>query len=470
MLVTASPSIEIGTESSKAPSSHTWLVFILGGLPSLFWALWGADYLTDDFVVAMWFEHMGIAEALRSIAVERPGRPLAGFYYLFIYQGIGDAPMLQALWLGLVNGAMAAAVQRTSLLFVSARTAFLGGVLIALMPDRATSRLWFVVGSYVLAIIIVCLATQVLWRKRWILPSAILFASSVLLYEGVIGLAVISGAWWTWSKRAWRGGAIVLAGPVAAALVMLALSPKAGGLRFGAVDTIAHGLFGEGLWGPGVLGLVGLIAMLGLIVWSAVSAIPKYHRPGNRFDTELRRATATALAAAAPLAYVSLIFGSGGINDRNNLVPSVGVGLIIAAAIHHLQNRNRVAGHALITATIALFVVLNVADVADYVGAVRDGATVSERVIADIEPGKGLVLVGPPLDGGRGMEQFILQEDLRASLLLREGLSWSTVWMAKDPASCRRLAERFGSDSGSVVFYDWRSRSTVEFEDRHCEL
>jgi predicted Rdx family selenoprotein len=172
--------------------------------------------------------------------------------------------------------------------------------------------------------------------------------------------------------------------------------------------------------------------------------------------------------AAAPLAYVSLIFGSGGINDRNNLVPSVGIAFIVAAALHQIWNRNRGFGNALAILVVALFAVLNVADTNDYVEAVRAGEIVTQRVLEDIAPNAGLVLVGPPLDGGRGMEQFILQEDLRASLLLRYGSQWRQVWMYKDAASCRELTDRFGDEAETVSFYDWRSRSTVDFEDRHC--
>ena len=66
----------------------------------------------------------------------------------------------------------------------------------AVLPNRGSTRLWFAVATYPLAIVLLLLGVLLLLRGRPVL-AAVLLAAATLTYEGVFGLALLAVATWS---------------------------------------------------------------------------------------------------------------------------------------------------------------------------------------------------------------------------------------------------------------------------------
>jgi hypothetical protein len=254
----------MGLEASRHRAIAAGLA-VVAGAPSVAWGMLGSDYLTDDFWVALAFERDGIVKGVSDLAFVVPARPASALYYLIIYQGIGQHPLLQALLMAVINGAAAVFVWLALRCVVQERTALITALLFAVGPNRSATRMWFAVGPYPLAVACLAVATVVLYRRDRIGWAGALLVTGVLLSEGTAVLALLVLVPWVLedARGRWRGALVAAGSVIAAALFMFVLSPKRGQVGpgpFDYVETISHGLFGRGFWGQSVLGDLAVIA------------------------------------------------------------------------------------------------------------------------------------------------------------------------------------------------------------------
>lgn len=432
----------------------------LSAWPSALWAS-GAGYLSDDYVVARNLQRAGLLRGLWDLATVAPARPGAAPYYLAVYEGIGSHSAIQALVLAALNALVALAVWQAMRAVVRERTATVAALVFAAAPNRGATRMWFQVGPYLVAVGLVALVVVLLWRADRPLLAATLAVLAVLTYEGTAGVAVAAfGGWAVGDPRARRWPAFsALTAIAAAALAAWASSPKLdvdGPGPFEHAGTIPSGLLGSGLWGhdaAGAVGLAALVAGLGVLV---ASYLPSFRRPGP-LRREVLIGTALTALAVGPFLVGGAPFAVRGIFDRNNLVPGLGVCLILGAVLGTLAGRR--LGVAVVAVVLGGMSVANLGDLADYRAAVDDGEALRAAVLEDVDPTAGTVVVVPPLDESRGVEAFILDGDLTAALELTAGEAWASVVMPERPETCRRIVAQAIGAGAIVHVYDRLDRT-----------
>lgn len=399
-----------------------------------------------------------------------PARPLVGPYYVVSYGLIGDRPVLQALVLAVLNAGMVVLVWRALRLVVSGRTALLAGAILAVVPNRASTRLWFVLGPNLLAVALLALGAVLLLRHRRALPAAVLFVAAISLYEGLAGVAVLVVAWWWLQDRVGRArcAATVLAPVVAATVAAWVVSPKRSGASpgpFTNVSSLGPAQLGAGFWGVEVLGIACTVVVLGVVAWCVATRLPSFRRPGQRLPGEVAAGGCLLVAGAGPFLVGGAPFAVRGIFDRNNLIPDLGSCLVIAAILAAVARQWPGAGRVATVAVLGVLAAGNIADVRDYRSAVTEGHTLVRAVLADIDPAVGNVVVTPPLDGGTGVAQFILDGDLTGALVLRHGRQWSSVSMPYRPPTCAELEARAAATGRPGFVYDRLDRKVRPLSD-----
>lgn len=443
---------------------------LLAALPSLAWAVAGADLLTDDFVVTRGLQTSGLVAGMWDLAFEAPARPGAAPYFVVTFLGIGDHPMVQALLMALLNGAAVVVLWRLLARVVSRDAALAAALVFALVPNRGSTRLWFAVGSNLFGLILVGVGAVVLLeRKRPWLAGAVL-AAAVLTYEGTAGLAgaVVVGWWLLDAGRRTRQAVGLLGILGGAALLLFVLSPKhdvEGPGPFENARTTVEGLLGFGFWGSRGLGTLGALVLLGLVAASASTLAPSLRGRQSTLTREVLIGAGLALAAALPFLVGGAPFAVRGIFDRNNLVPGVGVALVLGAALAALVRRNRPFGLALGSLVLGVLAFGNVQDVRDYRQAVIDGHELVAAILDDVDPLAGGTVVVPPLPGSTGVEQFILSGDLTAALEMRQGPEWGAVAMYETAEGCEERIEADLDAGRAVRVYDRLSREVDAVDD-----
>lgn len=435
------------------------LLGLLAAGPSLLWAARDPAFISDDFAVSGRLHAEGW-RYLVELSFEQPARPLAGPYYALIYLGIGDRPVIHALVLAAANVALVLAGWRLARAVVRPRTADLAALVLAVVPNRGASRLWFVVGNYPLATAGVLVGLLLLVRRRIAWPAAPLLVASILLYEGVAGLAGVGVVlWWAAAPRPRLRPALVTgAAMAAAAATLFLLSPKRSTTEYLAdVGTFAGGQWGLGLWRVEPVGTIVALAVLGAVGVALVRRLPSFRRD-DPVHREILLGAAVTAGAAAPFWLSGSSFAVAGIFDRNNLVPAVGTALLLGAIGHAaLVRLPAPAGTAVVAVALAWLAVWNVEDVEDY----REAAAIGRQMVAGLERGLDpegrVVLVGPPLDEVTGVAQHIYPADLSFHLERRNGPAWSGVVIPLDAGQCVDLAREAAGRGEEVVYFDRRT-------------
>lgn len=406
-----------------------------------------------------------------SLSFEAPARPLVGPYYVLAYQVVGDRPLLQALVLAALNAAVVLLFWRALRQVVGARTALLGTLLLAVVPNRGATRMWFVLGPNLVAVGLVALGAIVLLSRGRKAVAAVLFFTAILAYEGVAGVAVaVVLGWWLADRRSRsRPAAIALAPVLLAIAVAWQVSPKRTGGSPGPLanlGTIFHGQLGSGFWGNDVVGVAGMLVTVAAVTWCIVATFfPSFRRPQSLLRHEVAIGACLLVLGAAPFIMGGAPFAVRGIFDRNNLVPDLGSCLVVAALLAAAGRKWPQMGTALTAVVVAVLAMGNVQDVRDYRQAVRQGEALVEAVLADVDPDAGTVVVRPPLPSGTGVAAFILDSDLTAALVLRHGREWRSVAMPLAASHCVELVRNARRSGRPAFHYDRVARTVLPLDD-----
>lgn len=448
-----------GDRSQRAPGTgfdERWavgLVAFVAAMPSLVAGL-TAGFMTDDWWIAMSLRGQSLLESLRIVGFEQPGRPLAGFYYSFLYEVVGEVPWVHGIVIGAVNAAVVGAAWLVGRRFLSPSTLWPALVVLALAPNHAMTRIWFVAGYYPLALAIVLVGLYLLDTGRTG-RSSICFVVAALLFEGVLGFGLAGlGLWMLVDVRNRIVRAIAVGVPTLAALaVAYAYSSKRGGsIPFGNADSLFSGQLGVGLWGSVTLAQVAGGAVLIRVAWAIARQMPSF-RGHEEESRVVLLGVALALGGALPFLLTGATFATTGVFDRNNLAASVGVAVLFGGLWSAVWRFSTPAAVALGALVIFVFVAGQAEDLRNWSAAYDRGEEVIDRLAASDLDDAELILVVPEQEAGNtGMADFIYDGDLTGALRHRVGGDWSQV----------RLIEGVVCDTpprsdASVQVVDWRT-------------
>lgn len=441
---------------------------MLAAGPSLLWAIVGPGLLTDDFGHALTFKENGLLGGLVDRSFESTSRPLVGVYYLLTYGLLGERPVSHALVLGILNAALVVIAWRVGRRLMPTHLAFVAALVLAVAPNRASTRLWFATGNYVLATTLVLVGFWLLAVARRPPLAAVVMCTAVLLFEGTAGLLLaLVGMWVLCDARSRLSlGAVVAAPAAIAALGMYLASPKRGGdgpSPGDSIETIGGGLFGSGLWGSDIAGGIGPVVFGGLIVVSLARLLPSFAHESAPLHW-VRVGLVIVSLSALPFVVGGSPFAVRGIFDRTNLVPMVGVALILGAGAEALRARSAVLWAVSVTVGATLMYVANVQDVRDYDTATESGEIIYERVRSDLPLDGRRVIVVPPDPGAPGVAAFVYPTDLAAALALRSEGDVSGITQPWTAEACR---SEVGAAGGAMV-YDWRRRGITPASPSGC--
>lgn len=434
----------------------------------MLWALADPDMLTDDYALLAAFDD-GIVQAVRSLSFEHPARPLLGPYHLITHGVVGDRPVVHALILAALNAAVVVAMWRYGRRWFGPGVASIAAALYAVAPNRASTRYWFPTGNHLLAILLVLVGVHLLVDRRRIGPAAVALASAVLLFEGVIGLAVGAVTIWAWPafRQRLKYALLALAPSISAAGWMYWMSPKrrlgTGPDTSGSVSTLGHGLFGSGLWGD-ALGVVGVALAVAITTVAVAGALPSFRRMVDRTQVARAGAALTAFAAGAFVA-AGTSFAVRGIFDRTNAVPLVGVALLLAGSVYLLGQRRQLLAVVAWAPAVAYLFLLNLADLQDYREAAEEGRAIAGRVTDDLPADIGDVIVFPSGQHDTGVAAYIYPSDLDAALDVRGHEHDGAVLIPWSAAQCMELAV----EMPQAVGYDWLQRELVDEPLELCQ-
>lgn len=439
---TAAPTLAGRAVSERAAVG---VIAAVAALPTLYWGLTDAAFISDDHWISYWFDELGIWRSLDRIAFNSPGRPLAGPYYLFVYEVIGSGPLVQSLLLAALNAALVVSLWRLGRRAIPTSLLLCALAAFAVLPNRGATRLWFVVGTYPLAMAMAVTSVVLLVRGRALLAGGLL-AAAILLYEGVAGLGLALVLLVVLADRArWRAGAIVAGAGAAAAGAAYINSPRRPGASgvgpFGSADTLGAGLMGEGLTGEEMVGPVLAVALLAVLGWSVLTLFEPLKRRGIALH-HVRLGGLLLFAGAGPALVGGAPFAVAGLNERNNLVPSVGLALAIGALLWALIDRLGCIGVVLASALLLLLFVRTMDDTVEYAAALDDGARLTatlDRTFAEGPPSEPVLLV-PALDRIPGVAAFVQNIDVRGAMHLRVGGDWSSLHLV-ETVTCGRLRD-----------------------------
>lgn len=400
------------------------VIGLVGALPSLVWMLAGPELMHDDWWLAEAFADQsasGTWDGLVEAATEAPARPGGAIYYAVSYGLFGRSAWLHALLLAMVNAALCILVYLVVERLWRPHLALWVAGFYAVMPNRGSTRLWFAVGNYPLALILSLVGVLLLLRNRPFLAGAVM-AAGVLTFEGVAGLAVLAiGSWilLTWSDR-WRRGVAAMVPIVIATGTLYLLSPKREGssLSVGGLDRMLASQFGVGTFESPVVARVAFIAV-------AAGVVIVIARPGpwrEEYRSPVLWGLAILVAGWLPFAVTGWPIGTDGFFDRANGVIGLGTAVICGSLLALVAERapahsGSVAGAVVF---IGLFS-LNLKDLRSYVEAADDGNQLLAQVVADVPPTDSPILVVPPGKGSNGVEQFPFGSNLTFALEAERG-------------------------------------------------
>ncbi len=434
------------------------LLALAASLPSLASGLLGGGFLTDDWGVWLVFDQNGLVDGLWQLAFEQPARPFAAPYYAVLYEVIGDRPVLQGLIIAAVNASLLVTAWLFGRHVLPAKVLWPTLVVFALAPNHAMTRLWFVVGTYPLALAMMFLGLWQLLRRRN-LAAAGLLAAGTLVYEGVVVLAVTLVVMWAapaWRERL-RAAFVAVTPAVVVAAGLFLLSPKRDGDGpdpFDNASSLVSAHFGTGMWEyPLLAQVVGAVLLLAVVV--AVAAQLPSWRSSSIEPRWLLIGVVVMLAGAAPFMYAGAVFATTGLFDRNNLVPSVGTALVLGSGWAWLRSWRPNIAAVVAIGGISWFAAMQAVDVDNFRQAVSRGDAVIGALAAapGVDDASPIIVVPEQVSNGTGMADFVYHGDLVAAMRYRHGGDWSRVLLI-ERLDCGSL-----DTSAPVQVFNWRDES-----------
>lgn len=425
--------------------------------------------LTDDFTLLSGYRG-DLWGGLIDHSFVTTRRPLAGAYFLVVYGFIGDQPATQAVVLGLLNVVLVLSIWRVGRCLVDPRIAYLTAAIMAVAPNRASTRLWFATGNYVLAMaaVVVAFGLLAVWRRPT--GAAVLFCLSVLLFEGVAGLIAGLLLLWMWpqSGKQRRIAFLVGAPSAVAAIAMYLVSPKQASGAHGASESLAslgEGLFGSGLWSGPPLSLVSAAIFIGAIAAALITRLPAL--PSFRHDSDLlhhlRIGGVLTVAAALPFVAGRSSFAVNGIFDRSNLLPMLGTSLVAAALLAQVLKAAPVVSSIVLGACLLYATAMSVRDVNDYREASSLGRSIVTHLEYDLPTGAEFVIVQPPTGDIDGVAAFVYPRDIGEAITLRTSLGVEAI-LPRSASDCYVAA----AEHSTALGYDWRTRTVAEVAADVC--
>lgn len=437
------------------PHERIWvgIVALVGAVPSLVAGL-TAGFMTDDWGIWLSLDERSLPESLHHVGFEQPGRLLAGPYYVLLYEVIGDVPWVQGLLIGAINAAVVVAAWLVGRRFLPATVLWPALVVLALAPNHAMTRIWFVAGYYALSLAIVLIGLWLLVAGRWRL-CVLCFVTAALLFEGVLGLGLAGLGLWALAdlrRRSARTAAIAFPTLFALGIMYVFSSKRSGVEALNNAGSLFSGQLGVGLWGsPTLARFAGGAVLLGL-TWAIARQLPSFRTDEPEPKLALL-GVALAFAGATPFLLTGFTFATRGVFDRNNLAASVGVAVLLGALWSKLWRSSRV-GAGLVGAVVGVvFIIGQAEDLRNWIDAYDRGEAAIER-LAEVEvDDSALILVVPEQDPeNTGVADFIYDADLIGAMRYRQGGDWSGIRLIEGVA----CEEPVRSDR-PVQVVDWRT-------------
>ncbi len=290
----------------------------------------------------------------------------------------------------------------------------------AVLPNRGSTRLWFAVATYPLAVVLLLLGVLLLLRGRPVL-AALLLAAATLTYEGVFGLALLAVAAWTVTDlaRRWRVGAAVGATVVASAAYLFAVSPKrSGGTHVGGLDRLMSSQFGTGIFESGQ---VARLAPAAIVIGLTLMVVLRY--PGrDRYRQVVLAGTVLLLAGWLPFFLTNWPIATDGFFDRANGVVGLGTAVLLGALLSWIVDLSPApVGLALAGGSVVFLLLMNVPDVQAFRHAADQGQALLDQVTKDIPTGSGPIVIVPTPAADRGVMEFPAGSNLSDALWFRRG-------------------------------------------------
>lgn len=463
------PVVPRGGAAQRKERSALAIVAVLAAVPSLVAGL-TAGFMSDDWGIWWSLQDRSVLDALHHVGFEQPGRPLAGFYYLFLYRVIGDVPLVHGLLIGVINAGVLVAAWLVGRRFLPATVLWPALLVLALAPNHAMTRIWFVAGYYPLSLTFVLVGLWLLDTGRT-KHAAVCFVLAALLFEGVLGFGLGALAIWTVAdvrQRLRRGTAVALPTVVALAVMYRYSSKRGGSVPFNNVDSLFSGQLGVGLWGsPNLARIAGGIVLVGL-AWAIARQLPSF-RKGEPESRLVLLGAALALAGAAPFVVNGFTFATTGVFDRNNLAAGFGVAVLMGALWSRLYQSSATAAAAVGVVVVGLFAAGQAEDLDNWSKAYDRGEEVIDRIAASgLDDGAPILVVPEQESGNTGMADFIYDGDLTGALRYRHGGDWARLRLI-DLVACDAPAR----GPARIQVVDWRSGDvdmmTVGEVSRRCE-
>lgn len=434
---------------------HVALLAALAAAPSLIWSAVGG-FLSDDWAIWAGFETRGIAEGLEYNAFTAPARPGAAALYSVIYGVFGPNPVVQGLLLAGLNAGLVIAAWYLGRLVLPARVLVAVLVFLALAPNHATTRLWSATATHSLALGLLFLAVGSLLRGRPAV-AAFLLCAATAVHEGTFALGVAMVLLWAALEPGarWVRGLTVVVPAGVIVVLMVASSPKRGSSGpnpLNNIESFVPGQLGVGLWTHPGLARIGVLAIAGLVVAALARQLPSFRSERPEYRLILLGALLAA-AGAAPYSYLGTTFATSGFFDRSNLVPSVGVALIVAAAWSLISARNRPLAALVAIVSVTAFTWGQVDDLRAFASAVDYGEDVTDALAAmPLDRRLPTIVLDAREPGGTGVAAFVYDGDLAAALKHQTGEEWEVI-----------LGENLRCDGHqlpwpAVQVVDWRER------------
>jgi len=399
------------------------MIALLSAAPTLVWAASGARLMHDDWGLANSFAQGDVSYRWSQLwlrATEAPARPGGAVYYALSYAAFGTRPVLHALLLAAVNGALGVLVFLVAERLWGTNIGFWIAIVYAALPNRGSTRLWFAVGNYPLAVVLLLIGVLLLLRGRP-LAAAVVLAAAVLTYEAVFALALLAVMVWILadlSKR-WRVGLAAVVPILAAGATLFLISPKRKGLSgVGGFDRLVSSQFGVGAfeWSS-VARFAPVVALVGLAI---IVALPHQHR--DRYRRVVTAGFLILLGGWFPFFMTNWPIATDGFFDRANGVVGLGAAVLMGALLAWVSEViPSPAGLLAGLVVVGVLFGLNIVDVRAFRLAAQRGDALLQAVTVDVPAGSKPLRLVPPPEPARGVAQFPAGSNLSDALRFRRG-------------------------------------------------